>query len=271
MKSQLVLIITLIILSFSANASNVSTEQLIKEAAVEYDKKCYDNVIEIYNDLIAQGFESTDIYYNLGNAYYSKGDLGNANVSYLKALKLDPSNDKAENNLKYIVSKVDDKNRLEVKDKKINISADEPSFLENVYNILFINTHSDVWAVIGITFFILLIIGVVLYIFINNVVIKKIGFFGAITCLIIVIIANVFAFIAKNEYYSESKAVVTNYSINLRNEAKDNANIITTPLHSGTILDVVDRHVDINDESWVKLRLNSEIIGWVKLNEIKTI
>ena len=268
MKSKILLILVSFIISFVAQAKNITDNKSLNEAKAYYEQKQYEQAKDIYNDLISKGVESSEIYYNLGNIYYSAGDVGNAVVCHLRALKMDPSNANADNNLKVIMSDIEDKNKMELKGKNINVLPDDLSFFENLYNALIVNVSSNVWAIVGIVFFLLTITGAVLYIFLDNVLIKKIGFFGGIISITIVIIANVFAFVGRKEYYTNDTAVIIPYSIQLKKEYKDNSVEVSTPLHSGTILNVIDEHIDVNDEKWVKLRLNSEIAGWAQEKDI---
>ena len=80
-----------------------------------------------------------------------------------------------------------------------------------------------------------------------------------------------FAFMAKSDFYAKDKAVVIEYSVKLKSEAKDSAPEVSIPLHAGTVLEVLNTYTDINDDKWVKLRLNSEISGWTKENTIKLV
>lgn len=268
MKSKILLILVSFIISFVAQARDITDNKSLNDAKAYYEQKQYEQAKDIYNDVISKGVESSEIYYNLGNIYYSDGDVGNAVVCHLRALKMDPSNTNADNNLKVIMSDIEDKNKMELKGKNINVLPDDLSFFENLYNALIVNVSSNVWAIVGIVFFLLTITGAVLYIFLDNVLIKKIGFFGGIISITIVIIANVFAFVGRKEYYTKDTAVIIPYSIQLKKEYKDNSVEVSTPLHSGTILNVIDEHIDVNDEKWVKLRLNSEIAGWAQEKDI---
>ena len=268
MKSKILYVITLLIISFVTYADENINNQLIKEAQINYEKEQYEQTKDIYKDMISKGVESSEIYYNLGNTYYLTEDIGNAVVCYLKALKINPSNSDAENNLSVIESSVEDKNKMELKGKNLNVMPDDLSFFENIYNTLIVNVSPDIWAVVGIIFFILTILGIIFYIFLKNVIIKKIGFFGSIISITIVIIVNIFAFIGRKDYYTNDKAVIITYSIQLKKEHKEKSADASTPLHSGTVLQVIDEHIDVNDEKWVKLRLNSEIAGWTQQKDV---
>jgi tetratricopeptide (TPR) repeat protein len=67
----------------------------------QYQDKQYDAAIAGYQSILRQGFESAPLYFNLGNAYFKKGDLGNAILNYLKARRLDPTDEDIRSNLEF--------------------------------------------------------------------------------------------------------------------------------------------------------------------------
>lgn len=54
---------------------------------------------DIYRSLIAQGFESAELYYNLGNLHYRNGERGKAVLWYERALRLSPRDTDIQFNL----------------------------------------------------------------------------------------------------------------------------------------------------------------------------
>ncbi|TFG89641.1 MAG: tetratricopeptide repeat protein, partial [Syntrophobacterales bacterium] len=66
-----------------------------------YEKKDYDSAIRLYESILNQGKESDAIYFNLGNAYFKKGDLGHAILNYLKAKRLNPADEDIRHNLEF--------------------------------------------------------------------------------------------------------------------------------------------------------------------------
>ncbi|MEE8359861.1 MAG: tetratricopeptide repeat protein [Candidatus Omnitrophota bacterium] len=55
-----------------------------------YAEGSYREAIEAYDNTIAKGYESGNLYYNLGNSYFKAGYLGEAVLYYERALRLIP-------------------------------------------------------------------------------------------------------------------------------------------------------------------------------------
>ncbi|MDF1545407.1 MAG: tetratricopeptide repeat protein [bacterium] len=66
-----------------------------------YQDKLYDSAALGYEAIRAQGLESSALYFNLGNTYFKQGDLGHAVLNYLRAQRLDPSDDDILENLEF--------------------------------------------------------------------------------------------------------------------------------------------------------------------------
>jgi tetratricopeptide (TPR) repeat protein len=60
----------------------------------------FPEAVEAYEQVVALGVRSADLYYNLGNAYFKAGQLGPAIYNYERALELDPQQDDVQFNLK---------------------------------------------------------------------------------------------------------------------------------------------------------------------------
>jgi tetratricopeptide (TPR) repeat protein len=67
-----------------------------------YLKGNYDEAIQIYENLAIQNQTHSGLYFNLGNAYYKKGDTGRALVNYKRALRLDPRDPDIRRNIRII-------------------------------------------------------------------------------------------------------------------------------------------------------------------------
>ena len=89
----------LLLLVSGTSAADFSEE--FREANSFFEQRDYESAIRLYESIIADGAESADVYYNLGNAYFKSGDLGHAVLNYLRARRLDPSDEDINHNLEF--------------------------------------------------------------------------------------------------------------------------------------------------------------------------
>jgi tetratricopeptide (TPR) repeat protein len=64
-----------------------------------YQEGDFTGALEAYRAILQSGFESADLYYNLGNAYFKTGDLGRSILSYERALRVKPRDPDIQANL----------------------------------------------------------------------------------------------------------------------------------------------------------------------------
>ncbi|MBK8566292.1 MAG: SH3 domain-containing protein [Saprospiraceae bacterium] len=81
-------------------------ETLFAEGNKAYKEKAYDKAIATYEELINQGYKSADLEYNLGNAWYRQGSVGQAVLHFERALVLDGNHEQATKNLAFLRSKI---------------------------------------------------------------------------------------------------------------------------------------------------------------------
>jgi tetratricopeptide (TPR) repeat protein len=86
----LALVIFLIIASLALAQSPSSPAEVMLVANQRYEIGNYDEAIAGYEAIIAAGVRNSDVYYNLGNAYFKQGDMGRAILNYRRAQQLDP-------------------------------------------------------------------------------------------------------------------------------------------------------------------------------------
>ena len=66
-------------------------EQLFEEGNRLYQQEDYQGALDNYLRIREAGFESPDLYYNIGNAYFKTNELGRAILYYERARRLAPS------------------------------------------------------------------------------------------------------------------------------------------------------------------------------------
>jgi len=74
-------------------------DELVLQGNQHYQDGDYAGAVQAYQAVLTAGFESTDLHYNLGNAYFKSGELGRAILEWERALTLRPGDPDAAANL----------------------------------------------------------------------------------------------------------------------------------------------------------------------------
>lgn len=244
---------------------------MASKARNAYNASDYAMAAEIYQEIIKAEGTSAPLLYNLGNTYLKAGDYGHAMLYYQRAGRIDPADDRIDNNIRYLESKIFDSNVADAKNEKSKLSPDEKPFFSSLYDAIFRNTNSDSWAWIAALSFILFIVAVAIYIFLKNVLYRKIGFFSAISLIVASLTSISFSFIAANENSLRNTGVIMGYKVNLRQAPDNGAKIISTPLNRGTVLHVIENDKNGNNDRWYKVQLNSKTMGWINSENFQII
>jgi tetratricopeptide (TPR) repeat protein len=76
-----------------------SPVSLFQKAGEAYQNQQFDQAVELYKQILSQGYENKAVYYNLGNSYFRLNEIGQAVLYYEKALKIDPNDADVKYNL----------------------------------------------------------------------------------------------------------------------------------------------------------------------------
>ena len=257
MKYIIALCLTLFGLSASADS-------LTLRADSAYNREAYADAIRLYNEAIADEGVSSNLYYNLGNAYYRDNRLGKAILSYERALALDPSNKEAATNLRFVRTQIED------------MPEDDSSFLSNVHGNIVSGMSPDAWAWTALFLFIIVLGTVALYIFSSNVALRKVGFFGGIIVLVFFVYTLVIAYQTAGAYDRHDKAVVivptTNLSSAPRSTRSEKEKIV--PIHEGTKVEIIDSLStpdDPNVGKWFDVKINNTTRAWLDAQAVERI
>jgi tetratricopeptide (TPR) repeat protein len=73
-----------------AQAQQVSPTEAMLRANQSYEAGQFAEAIAIYEAIVEAGVYNSDLYYNLGNAYFKQGEVGRAILNYRRAQRLTP-------------------------------------------------------------------------------------------------------------------------------------------------------------------------------------
>jgi tetratricopeptide (TPR) repeat protein len=97
--SRILLLLLVLVPGAGLAAAADGPQSLFDRAAGDYRDGHYDEASKGYAAILAQGIEDPRVHYNLANAYFKLGRLGPAILQYERALRLDPTDGEARDNL----------------------------------------------------------------------------------------------------------------------------------------------------------------------------
>lgn len=235
--------------------TSVSASAITKQNAdAEYQKGNYQQAIKDYEDLLKNGV-SSDIYYNLGNAYYRTDNITKSVLAFERAHLLSPGDKDINFNLQFVRGKTIDK-----------ITPVSEMFFVTWYKALVNCTSVDSWAKTGIIAIIIALVLALVYLFAPQIYLRKMGFLGGIFFLVIFLFCNVFAYQQKEVLLNRTGAIVVAPTVNVKNTpAKSSSDQFV--IHEGTRVDITDKSMD----DWRGVRLADGRTGWVETKQIEEI
>ena len=99
----------IVLLVFFSNIFSKDFDENFNKANNYYNNSKYLKSIKIYESILDGGWESSNLYYNLGNSYFRQNQIGQSIWAYNKALKMDPRNEDLIKNLSIAEAKIKDR------------------------------------------------------------------------------------------------------------------------------------------------------------------
>ena len=241
----------LMLLMLMPLSANAITKQ---NADDEYAKGNYQQAIKDYQEILKTGV-SSEIYYNLGNAYYRTDNITQALLAYERALQLSPGDNDIRFNLQYARSKTIDK-----------ITPETEMFFVTWYNSLVNFTSVDRWANTAIVSIVMALLLILVFLFAPQMSARKSGFYGSAVFLLLFAFANLFAFQQKHELETKQGAIVIAPTVNVKKTPAASGTDVFV-IHEGTRVDITDRGM----KQWRGVKLADGREGWLKTSQIEEI
>ena len=241
----------LLILMLMPLSANAITKQ---NADDEYAKGNYQQAIKDYQEILKTGV-SSEIYYNLGNAYYRTDNITQALLAYERALQLSPGDNDIRFNLQYARSKTIDK-----------ITPETEMFFVTWYHSLVNFTSVDRWANTAIVSIVMALLLILVFLFAPQMWARKSGFYGSAAFLLLFAFANLFAFQQKHELETKQGAIVIAPTVNVKKTPAASGTDVFV-IHEGTRVDITDRGM----KQWRGIKLADGREGWLKTSQIEEI
>ncbi len=219
-----------------------------------YTSGNFEEAANVYNEVLANGLESADLYYNLGNAYYKQGKIANAILNYERALKLKPFDKDYQYNLEltqqYTVDKVD------VVDEFFMVKGLK-AFRQKL--------TSDSWAKLSMTLFSVFVLCMLIFSFTGKISLKRISFYLGMLVLLGVFISVWAAAAEKRDISTVEEAIVFSPSVTIKGSPDDSGTDLFI-LHEGAKVTLKD-----SVGEWRRIEMQDGNVGWLQKDDIEKI
>jgi len=218
--------------------------ELYKTANQLYKANLFDSAAAQYERILAQGYKSVEVYYNLGNCYYKLNNLGKGIINYERALQLAPDDEDIQHNLKLA--------NLHTADK---IQPVPQMQIVTRWNNFVESNSSRGWGMlaVGLIWISLIVFAIYLFFVFRRVVLNT----G-----VLFLVASLFCMsLAFKQSHSEedSNAAVLTVTNAFAKSAPDASATDAFMIHEGIKFHLMDQVGD-----WVKIRLADGKVGWVE-------
>ncbi len=208
--------------------------------------KLYEEAILIYEKIIIDGpIQNAKLYYNLGNAYFLKGDLGKAILNYRRAEKLDSADTNIQKNLAFARSRRVDKVKLKTE--------------KRVLHTLFF-WHYDFFLktkfVLTCLFFALFCVSLTVMIWVGR--IAPVTVITVISGLLFICLLTSVVLEANNQARKVCGVITVEDVVARQGDGQSYSPSFKDPLHSGTEFDLLE-----NRHGWLHIQLSDNSEGWI--------
>lgn len=235
------------------NGSEI-TDSLFIQGNTSYANRQYDKAIHCYTRVIYLGFESANLYYNLGNAYYKQKLFAYAILYYEKALLLKPGDNDIQQNLALANAHIVDK-----------INAVPEFFLKRWIAAIRDMLGPNEWSHLTIILLVITLSGLGIYKISHTLSFKKSGFICGIICLLLTLISTLFMYSRIRNIRDHESAIIMIHDVSARS-SPDTQSTNVFVLHEGTKVMVTDSIKD-----WKEIRIANGIKGWIPAEAISEI
>lgn len=233
--------------SLSLFAQDSNPSDMFNQANNFYTAGKYREALSLYSALDSLGYQSGELYYNLGNTYYKVGQIGKAILYYEKAKRFIDGDEDLQTNLDLALARTKDK------------IPELPKFflealLEKVLNVFSLG---------GLGFFVLLFLYGTAAIFIFQ--LRNLFGFNSLVgqifkymFLVLFTLSLILFLLKSSRLATHRNAVILNPVVNLKSEPREQSTTISV-IHEGLKVEISRK-----ESEWLEVKLPDGTKGWIE-------
>jgi len=220
-----------------------------------YNAGDFSLAIEKYHKILISGNHSSDLYFNLGNAYYKVDSLASAIYYYEKGLKFYPNNADLIQNLQYLNNLIINN----IEPINVDVLSNKANYISNYFSLYY-------WSILCIISGTVSSFLFLLYYFSRSSKVKRKTFTLFVLSYIMTCSILFISFQNYNSQTDSQYAIVFDQSIDVNLEPNSNSEVLFK-IYEGTKLEIIEDF----DNDWLKIKLLDGQIGWIIKNKLKII
>jgi len=245
------LLLLIVVSCLVSQGQSNAVKDSVSAANQLYNTAKYQDAIRKYQYVIGQGFESSELYFNLGNAYYKLGNATYAILNFERAKKLAPNDDDVRYNLELA--------RTLIVDNVVSIP--DGGFLRWVKQMIS-SKSINFWGIFSIVTFFAFLFLFGLFLLSRTFHVKRLAFWFSIASVSISAITFTFGSTMKSKLINHNSAVITDRSVKIKASPSETGTELFI-VHEGVTVQLTDKLGD-----WVNVSLPDGNKGWVKEESI---
>ena len=246
-KRTKLILLAAVMFTLLLNAQPV--EQLMNDGNEFYKNGNWEGAIDSYGKILNQGYESAALYYNLGNAYFKTGRLGQAILNYERGLKLKPGDDDLQFNLRLANTRTIDK-----------IQEVPKLFITEWWDLFISVFNVSGWAFVVLLFFLAVLIFIGLYFMSGSINLQRLSIYGGIVSGISLVVLIVVLMLAYSREATSDYGIVLADTVNVKVSPTEESSD-SFVIHEGLKFEIQDKL-----DNWVKIKLADGKVGWLSSN-----
>ena len=213
-----------------------------------YRQGNYKEAVRLYEEALASGVHSPELYFNLGNAYFRSKNLGKAILSYRRGLIFSPRDKELRYNLQFATAYTKDK-----------IPSIYEGFLGRMYRkIIEFASFAELFKLL-ILVSVILTASAILYIF------RRKGIAPVICFGIIFLLVAAVFLLKMSDKWETRAAVVLSPKLDCFSAPTTTSEILFT-IHEGTTVALEESRGD-----WFKISLTDNRVAWVPQDSVEAV
>ena len=231
--------------------NNQQVDEIFKQSNDYYTNGNYEAALDGYIEIINSGFESAELYFNLGNSFYKLNNIPESNFYFEKALAISPNDTDIISNLSFAqnlrIDKIENLPITQIQNIKISV----------------LDLLSDKgWAYSFVISVWLLCISLILYILLKDSRLKR-TFFTLSILIVLISSSSLYLNYEKKELDNIKFAIIYDKEIEVWSEP-NKISELKFLLHEGTKVKQIDLI-----EDWVNIQLENGTLGWIEASSLK--